>query len=231
MAVPATKLLHKELLFDWGFLVYMTRTYAAMVPNLKGFYLTIKIWHGGWDTDGWKLKEGDDPLSTDMDKAATDHCLGIKAGSEYLYAPCDGFTTPVPRLKDNVNALQLLTNFALVLLCVVRPAHMVHVYYGFSNASGKQFGATLLLSYNCWNKLSKPSQVARGICFRVGLWSVEEEEEISNYKDLRNLVDTVLEEVRVGRMRDTQPQKVVFIGGAPNCTTFIPWCFPCALLR
>jgi hypothetical protein len=38
----------------------------------------------------------------------------------------------------------------------------------------------------------------------VGLWSVEEEEESSNYKELRNLIDTVLEEVRAGRMRDCE---------------------------
>ncbi len=34
------KLSHKELLSDRGFLVYVTRTYPAMVPSLKGFHLT-----------------------------------------------------------------------------------------------------------------------------------------------------------------------------------------------
>jgi hypothetical protein len=57
LAVPAAKLLHKELLLDWGFLVYVTCIYHAMVPYLKGFHLTIKMWQGGWDAHVWKLKE------------------------------------------------------------------------------------------------------------------------------------------------------------------------------
>jgi hypothetical protein len=40
------KLLHKELLSDRGFLIYLTRMYPAMVPYLKGFHLAIKMWHG-----------------------------------------------------------------------------------------------------------------------------------------------------------------------------------------
>jgi hypothetical protein len=38
------KLSHKEMLSDRGFLVYVTRTYPAMVPYLKGFHLTIEMW-------------------------------------------------------------------------------------------------------------------------------------------------------------------------------------------
>jgi hypothetical protein len=38
------ELLHKELLSDRGFLVYITRTYPAMVTYLKGFHLTIEMW-------------------------------------------------------------------------------------------------------------------------------------------------------------------------------------------
>ncbi len=62
----APRLSHKELLSDWGFLVYVTRTYPAMVPYLKGFHLTIEMWRGGQDADGWKLKEGDDSLITSL---------------------------------------------------------------------------------------------------------------------------------------------------------------------
>ena len=43
---------HKELQSDRGFLVYVTRTYPAMVPYLKGFHLTIKMWRGGRDAEG-----------------------------------------------------------------------------------------------------------------------------------------------------------------------------------
>ena len=50
---------HKELLSDRGFLVYVTRTYPAMIPYLKGFHLTIEMWRGGRDSEGWKLRDGE----------------------------------------------------------------------------------------------------------------------------------------------------------------------------
>jgi hypothetical protein len=42
---PSQTLSHEELLSDRGFLAYVTRTYPAMVPYLKGFHLTIVMWH------------------------------------------------------------------------------------------------------------------------------------------------------------------------------------------
>ncbi len=79
---------------------------------------------------------------------------------------------------------------------------MVQVFYGFGDASGKQFGATLSKNYNCRGRLTDSS--TDGICvrFRIGIWSPEEEEESLNYKELRNLVDTINEELVAGRLGD-----------------------------
>jgi hypothetical protein len=57
-------------------------------------------------------------------------------------------------------------------------------------------------SYGCDRKLSEDVKVDGGIQFRVGLWTAEEEEESSNYKELKNLVDTVEGEATGGRLRD-----------------------------
>jgi hypothetical protein len=43
LAVSNLELVHKELLADMGFLVYVTWTYPALVPYLKGFHLTIEM--------------------------------------------------------------------------------------------------------------------------------------------------------------------------------------------
>jgi hypothetical protein len=233
LAEPNAKLSHKELLSDCGFLVYLTRIYPAMVPYLKGFHLTIEMWRGGWDADGWKLKEGNNSLitslttvgeldvlragthgldldkvatysptlGTDEDEAALDHWLRIKSGNDHLYSPWDGLTSPVTRLKDDIQALQLLSDFCLPPLCAIRPAHNDHLYCGFGNASGKQFGATLSSGYDCQSKLSATRQGAQGIWFRVGLWLAIKETESSNYKELRDLVVTVSEEAKAGRMK------------------------------
>ncbi len=75
--------------------------------------------------------------------------LPTTRGLAQAYAPADGVTTPVPRLRGDILALLHLTNFDLPLLRVVHPANVVHVYYGFGDASGKQLGATVSKDYNC----------------------------------------------------------------------------------
>jgi hypothetical protein len=126
------KLSHKELLSDRGFLVYVTRTYPAMVPYLKGFHLTIEMWRGGRDSEGWKLRKlvgelvgsghsvdshselGDSPSMTeaeDEDMAWVNYWIGVKRGNVGVHAPTDGLTPPVPCLRDDVTALMRLTAF------------------------------------------------------------------------------------------------------------------------
>jgi hypothetical protein len=185
-----------------------------MVPYLKGFHLTIEMWRGERDPEGWKLRPGDASTRSedaptpegveDEDEAAASHRIMLKSGAGHAYAPEDGLTTPVPRFRDDIDALIQLSNFDLPPLRVVRPVHVVHVYYGFGDASGKQFGATLSESYSCKQQLSNPCQNSCGVRFRLGLWTAEEEEESSNYKELKNLVDTVSEEARAGRLRDCE---------------------------
>jgi hypothetical protein len=51
---PAGQLPHKEAELYRGFLVYMSRTYPAMVPYLKGIHLTIDSWQTNGDKEGWK---------------------------------------------------------------------------------------------------------------------------------------------------------------------------------
>jgi hypothetical protein len=47
---------YKQLRLDWGFTVYVTQVYLGLKPHLKGFYLSLEMWHGNSDDDGWKLK-------------------------------------------------------------------------------------------------------------------------------------------------------------------------------
>ncbi len=102
------RLPHKELLVDRGFFVYVTRTYPAMVPYLKGFHLTIEMWRGGRDAEGWKLPASyEDSLEKLEDKDATwvHNWIRMKQGDANLYALMDGFTAPVLRFKDDLAAL------------------------------------------------------------------------------------------------------------------------------
>jgi hypothetical protein len=78
---------------------------------------------------------------------------------------------------------------------------VVQVFYVFGDASGKQFGATISANYNCRARLSKETKGEKGVRYRIGLWTAGEEEESSNFKELKNLVETVEEEARAGRLR------------------------------
>lgn len=116
---------HKELLADRGFFVYVTRMYPAMLPYLKGFHLTIKMWRGGRDEEGWTVPSGEEDTvdqGEDEDAVWVRHQIGLKRSNAGVYAPSDGVTPPVPRFKDNIAALICLTDFKLPPLRVVRPA-------------------------------------------------------------------------------------------------------------
>ena len=205
LAVSNPKLVHKELLANRGFMVYVTRTCPALVPYLKGFHLTIKMWRGGRDVDGWKLKTGDEAsvcladslgsldatragdrgLNLDLAStymagqvedevtAAANHRMWGKLGKEHVYASVDGITFPVPRLRDDVAALLKLMAFDLPPLRVVRPLRVVHVYYGFGDASGRQFGSTISANYNGGSKLTGWIESGEGVRFPTGLWTAE----------------------------------------------------------
>ncbi len=94
LAEKKPKLPHKELLSDQRFLVYVTRTYPAMVPYLKGFHLTIEMWRGGQNAEGWKRKSTNDEdndasidslmLLTSLDETrAGGHCLDLSVTALY----------------------------------------------------------------------------------------------------------------------------------------------------
>ena len=106
------------------------------------------------------------------------------------------------RFKNDLVALIHLTDFKLPPLRVARPVQVLQVCYGFGDASGKQFGAILSDNYSCRGRLSQTGSDGGGVCFQIGLWSPEEEEESSNYKELKNLVDTVRKEAASGRLKD-----------------------------
>jgi hypothetical protein len=48
----------KKLQSDRGFLVYVTQAYPGMKPYLKGFHLSLEMWRGGRDAEGWKVNPG-----------------------------------------------------------------------------------------------------------------------------------------------------------------------------
>lgn len=192
------KLDHKELLSDRGFLVYVTRTYPAMVPYLKGFHLTIENWRGSRDSEGWKFdpahisEEQEDQVEEEGEKAAVAHKI-VEDLDDVVYhrAPEDGYTTAVPRFIEDLQALSRLSNFELPPLRIIRGKVVFSAVYGFVDASGKGFGGTM-------------GDGEQDVTYRMGIWGRDAEDKSSNYRELRNLVEHVESEATKGNLSNTE---------------------------
>ncbi len=75
-----------------------------MVPYLKRFHLTIEMWRGGRDAEGWKLPERNGDLLEEFeDEVAAPVCyqVGQKQGDAGAYVPTDGFMTSTCSLRTS----------------------------------------------------------------------------------------------------------------------------------
>jgi hypothetical protein len=182
----------KRLRSDRGFMVYVTQAYPGMKPYLKGFHLSLETWRGNRCADGWK--EGgenmeDEAEATPQDMEEMKHHLVVVEGQggradKSNGGPSSGITFAVPRFKEDLEALMVLTRDKQPVMRPVRSRRTLTAYYGFGDASGAGFGATV----------ERPN----GIHGRYGLWGRDAENKSSNYRELRNLVETVEEETQAG---------------------------------
>jgi hypothetical protein len=200
-----TEMNFKQLRSDRGFLVYVTQAYPAMKPYLKGFHLSLESWRGGRDAEGWKCVPGSQEQSTEETKEGESEGEADEAvvpqsmeewkmeyvaqeGNVRADGPSTGITFAVPRFKEDLEALVQLTSGTTPTMRCVRSKRMLTAYYGFGDASGSGFGATV--------------QRGNGIYGRYGLWGRDAEDQSSNYRELRNLVEAVEEEAQVDYLKD-----------------------------
>jgi hypothetical protein len=73
----------------YRFFVYLSRTYGAMVPYLKGLHLSLDSWRPDRDEDGWRTSNTMDP----------------KLELEYVCAKPPKFSWMVPRFRQDMEAL------------------------------------------------------------------------------------------------------------------------------
>jgi hypothetical protein len=160
-----------------GFLVHVAMAYPMMFPFLKGFYLTMNSWREGRDEDDWKLppaafkvflKENqgkESPLEFSL--------LGVgdERGPRYVTASTILFT--------HVESLLELFEGEEPTLRLVRGTAIFEVLYVFGDASGSGFGSS-------WSEAKR-----KKVSWRFGVWGVEDKGTSSNYKELRNLSDTL----------------------------------------
>ncbi len=197
----------KQLLSDRGFLVYITQTYPAMVPYMKGIHLTVDSWRPYRDEEGWKLnldarvnevlRKGDKALDAGLDpldeektiKDVVDEEIKISkitsGGSDDANQPPEKVKAVV-RVNDDVDALTQFFSGDTPVKRRVRAEAAKLVKFGFGDASGDGYGSGLATLRGSPN-------------IRHGKWGIfYRTEASSNFRELRNLVDAVELEYKQG---------------------------------
>lgn len=176
-------LIRKDLERRRGFLLYVTITFPATVPYLKGFHLTIDGWRKNRNNEGWRylsreirelMERGEDvsvPETADAPRK-------VKAKTRLV--ECD------------LSAMTLLFDANVTPRRLVRARKVVEVYYGFGDASQDGFGFNIQMADD------------DTVHYRFGQWCDEVSEKASNYRELYNLVCRLEEMVEDGTLRGAE---------------------------
>ncbi len=184
----STKLNYKELQSDRGFMVYVMQVYPGIKPYLKGFHLSLETWRGGRDKVGWKApskrkqnKEKEEEGPTEMKDIKLALLTQLTSGRDNLTpGPPGGFTLAALHSQEDLKAVLYLAEGSQPAKRCIRSIWAHTACYGFGDASTAGFGLTV--------------KCPGGIHGCFGLWGQDKEDSSSNYRELRNLVETVEEE-------------------------------------
>jgi hypothetical protein len=188
-------------------------------PYLKGFHLSLETWQEGQDSDGWKvggtLEKNKDQVvqgkpqaseneeesqeafenqevAGSMDEFKLRNLIGSSTSNTLSRSgPPSGVTVAVPRFQQDLKALLLLAQSERpILRCMQSNKCGLTAFYGFGDASSSGFGLLV----------QRPDELFT----RFGIWPCNVESESSNYRELRNLVEAMEEEAKVGFLADSE---------------------------
>ena len=178
----ALELNRKDLERKRGFLIHLSRTFTYMTPYLKGMHLTMETFRPGREDSGWKMTKQawavmlSGEMGYEIPKAKLDEA--IKDHKRNNTPPT--FPTMVkvaPRFISDLKAMWLLFQLDAPPLRLVRGKSVHEAIYGFGDASGKGFGSS-------WDEDGE-------IKFRLGVWGSDGDDTSSNFRELKNLVQTL----------------------------------------
>ena len=165
---------YKVLESHRGFLVYVARTYPGMRPFLKGIHATLDSWRDGRDGDGWKTDNRRNRVENDeVNEGRFEPKIGGAAAFGGQEKP-PRKVRMVNRFRSDVHALEDLTSFDVPPHQLVRASKTGRAVFGFGDASGTGFGASV--------------KIGDVTVWQSGQWSWTFKQESSNYRELGNLV-------------------------------------------
>ena len=144
----------------------------------------MNAWRQGRDRDGWKMSKSSFAAFLDA----------TRRGGKW-FEPTSGRSDTAPVKVKSVKDLYLHLMALVELfesdeptLRLIRGSIIYQVVYVFGDASGEGFGSTYI----------EPTTGA--VHFRFGIWGVEGKDTSSNFRELRNLVESLEEMGRVGSL-------------------------------
>jgi hypothetical protein len=119
-----TDLPYKQLQSDRGFLVYVTNAYPAMKPYLKGFHLSLDLWRGDRDAEGWTVNRAnatdDNENLPSQDKDEEEEGRSVNKRFVSSTGPPSGVTQAAPRFITDLESLLILSASPTPVKGVVR---------------------------------------------------------------------------------------------------------------
>jgi hypothetical protein len=191
LSLEDNTLLRKPMLSGRGFLVHLSRTYPALVPFMKGVHHTLESWRRGRTADGWKFTRDDwRVFLSDISEVKSEYQVLM---NEYLAegekdAPLR--VKGVKRLERDLRSMLEIMKSTIPPLRLIRGPGLAYVLYGFGDASGAGFGSS-------WES-------SEGMRYRFGVWGKDVGGRSSNYRELRNLVDSLEEIGEEQKLRGTE---------------------------
>ena len=204
----------KHFLSARGFLVHASMTCEFIVPFMKGLHLTADAWRPLRDSQGWKYttrkmsdaqQDERSALATEdfevlMDCLADDDELSPAVELDLTCATQEEESDPnierdpetgdvkrapprlepVPGVKSDLMALRKTFDSEAPLMVPRSAGQTVCLTCGFGDASGEGFGS----------RMHSPELEER-VRLRRGFWCSEVSERSSNYREFRNILETV----------------------------------------
>ena len=169
---------YKELESDVGFLVHLAMTYSNIKPFLKGLYSTLNGWRKDRDDQGWKMSQKAYDLFLQLGRKAGDTYEQVDFSTKTKEDPTPEFVNVVPLMVDHIRVLDAMFQSEQPTLLLKRGFSRFEAMYIFGDASGLGFGSS------SWTK-------GDGVQYRYGIWGMDVNEATSNYRELRNLVESL----------------------------------------
>ena len=194
----------KGLQSDAGYFVHQAMTFNSLMPFLKGFFLTMNSWRSDRGEDGWKraarewevdLRESllDKHPEMEVHQALESLGFGLDEANEGTIPSAESppqEVKAVPRMKTDVQAIEQMFSSAQPPVISVRSSGLVLAVYGFGDASGKGFGSAF--------------GTREGLSYRIGIWTEEESEESSNWREFTNCIESLEAEAEAGHLTNLE---------------------------